>query len=336
MSGGAGQRRRCGIAAAPPGCGSIAPAVSGVAYAVTRDVFVGWFQGRAAQAAADWWESLEGEAHPYSVLWFHHFRLETRGWDGLRTVFEVAVGEGMTEADAEGRFPGQSHLGEDPAARWLACHLLQRVFSAAWHGKLRLPGGGFPTRRGEPVRGRRRRDAGLTLSTVHPVGAPGDETRVRRELEDRYAAGDEGSGAQLRWLTPETGLPEALEGASDERVDRLCELLGLPHVGLGGAVAAVRWEPGTTETARVPTMLDGRWPFFRPSSAGSEWGRTMDLSTGGAGVEEGVVTTAHAATPFRRAGGRIPWWRRLTVHDPTDDWRVLCAQLAVGLQADVA
>jgi hypothetical protein len=260
------------------------------------------------QAASEWWDAIASCGHPKSRLWFRHWGEETRAHPTIAQAFGEAVRLGLDK-------PGG-------ARGYLACEVFERLYEACRDGRCssHLLGICAGPSVGDPEANA---DAVTFLNARLAPEAP--DVQVEKNVRQQLAAAEQHG---LWWLTPRATVPGGLrQDATDIRLIR--DRLGLAHWQSDGVKVAVVWHVDVTRGARIPSMCDGRWAFWRPAPAGARWGATLDLTGGQPGLPEAVIRrTAQPAEPARD-GGKLCRWVLDHAYPGGPDGRyaALCEQL---------
>lgn len=261
------------------------------------------------KAAGQWWQDVENCDHPYSKLWFHHWQQETRSHPEIAVAFRYAVDLDFHKA----------------ASGALACEIFERLFGACLDGSapkeiMGLFSGAVVNRRN--LSGQSATFIGIDLpDNALDLDISG---AVKRKIEDKNKGGE----LAITWTTPlEDVSAELTQNAVN--IDSIRDKLGLPHLRNQDIFVCLLWPAELMANTRIPTILDGQWAFWAPAPENEEWGRTMDLTTGGPGFREGVIggerydweVAGDKDSPYR--------WQVAHSYDPGPDgrYRELCESL---------
>ncbi len=268
------------------------------------------FEPDTASAWLQWWTDCEDAASPLCRLFFRHLSEESRGARLVAVAIRRAHELGLLARRSDGTYePSEPERKDGHCAPRRARELFDRLWSHERSNRGR-------TVFDEPAAELADWDAlagatGLTLVR----GATRAELeewwrRTRRPVPKR----------RVLWLTPSSDLVERIDD-DDFSVNQLRDELGLPHFRAGSVVAMIRWEHRIAHGAHRPTMLEGKWPWFRPAEPSSHWGWTMNLDGGGRGRREAVIRPGDTFPAARlvRSGGRVRTWTVTTSPPPEDE-----------------
>lgn len=259
---------------------------------MNKEVFLKLFEGNAEliKAAKHWWKEIENCDHPYGKLWFRHWLEETRAHPQIAFAFQKAVELGFNENSSDN----------------LACEIFERLYRAcldevAPKKIMGLFSGGVVSQNE------------VTEHSVTFIGidAPDNafDTDIEEILESALQRKNWRGELAITWIVPGNDIPGQLKNDTLD-IDLIRDKLGLPHMKKQDLITCLLWPVDITTDAYIPTILDGRWPFWRPSSKNEGWGKTLDLATGSPGLREGII------------GGERHEWKLVCDNDSTCRWHL--------------
>ncbi|UCH95497.1 MAG: hypothetical protein JSV88_01255 [Candidatus Aminicenantes bacterium] len=270
---------------------------------MNKEAFLKLFEGNdeLIEAAKYWWKEIENCDHPYGKLWFRHWLEETRAHPQIAFAFQKAIELGLNE---NSRYN-------------LACEIFERLYGACLDEAapkkiMGLFSGGVV------------RQNGVSEWSVTFIGidVPGNafDTDIEEVVNSTFQRRNTRGELAITWVVPIKDIPGQLKNDTPD-IRLIRDRLGLPHMKKQDLIICLLWPVDVTADAHIPTILDGRWSFWRPSSKDEGWGKTMDLATGNPGCREGVIGGERHEWELVCDNGSPCRWHLDHEYDPGPDGR---------------
>ncbi|NQT34415.1 hypothetical protein HQ587_04425 [bacterium] len=241
---------------------------------MTKYEFLELFKtNRSLKADAEkWWNEVKSSQNPCSKLWFKHWKLETRALPEIARAF----------AEAIRRSDVNDYLNRSGSRPDELFKILSRFSNSVNYCSANKVENGNSNEE--------------TVTFIQPAGDDGYISEndaiglpdayiyeaIKRHFNRRTI------NSRITWICPLSDFSDRIEEDALD-INEIHKKLGLAHWRKGILTTVIIWQSSLSGEARIPTVLEGTNPFFKPAPPGCDWGKTMDIENSGPGYREAVV-----------------------------------------------